>query len=348
VKIPTVAGKGGPAPTSRDVPRHLRGFLEQRRRLAEYRIREQRDRARRLAIAAREARKATRGLGLPADAVAAIAEADWELIQRQRKEQEAAAVKLLARQEDRRRAAFKKAIHSKRLAAAAPSPTLSQTCMWKASGPAGFATFPFVFNTGRFGFDGPQPDSPFPTAGKSVIRFKASAIANAAPAFSQAGYQQPVAGAEIVTSHVFETTADQSGRLSVSAFYAPLGTIFVGAPGDYFFPGNVYVAVELFMNVTVGNDDIPTGPSLKILEQGVEGGIGGQSRLFAVGAESETFQLDNPNLATVEAGDTISVTVSYSVYLSATWRGVATASFRSSGSPVFGLNVPVVLATISS
>jgi hypothetical protein len=330
------------------VPRHLRGFLEQRRQLAEFRLREQRDRARRIAVAARETRKVVHGLGLPAEALTAVAEADWELIQHQRKEQEAAANKLLARQEERRRAAFKKAVRGKRLAAAAPSPTLSQTCMWKASGPAGFATFPFVFNTGSFGFDGPPPDSPFPAVGKSLIHFKASAIANAAPTFSQAGYQQPIAGAEIVTSHVFETTAEQTGRLSVSAFYAPLGTIFVGAPGDYFFPGGVYVAVELFMNVTVGTDDIPTGPSLKILEQDVEGGIGGQSRLFAVGAQSETFQLDNPNLATVEAGDAITVTASYSVYLSATWRGVATATFRSSGSPVLGLNVPVVLATISS
>jgi hypothetical protein len=343
-----MAGKDKSAPTSRDVPRHLRSFLEQRRLLAEYRLREQRDRARRIAVAAREVRKAVRGLEVPADALTAIAEADWELIQRQRKDQERAATKLLSRQEQRRRAAFKKAIHNRGMRAADPTPTLSQTCMWKASGPAGFATFPFVFNTGVFGFDGPPPDSPLPTVGKSLIRFQASAIANAAPTFSQAGYQEPIAGAEIVTFHVFETTAEQSGRLSISAFYAPLGKIFVGAPGDYFFPGGVYVSVDLFMNVTVGNDDIPMGPTLTILDQDTKGGLNGQSRLFAVGAQSETFQLDNPNLATVEAGDTISVTASYSVYLSAAWRGVATATFRSSGSPVLGLNVPVVLATISS
>jgi hypothetical protein len=228
-----------------------------------------------------------------------------------------------------------------------------QTCIWRATGPASVASFPFTFNQGSAGLVPPAPVAPPPTTGNNLIRLTAEAHANATgtPGRGQpADPLAPVAGTELVTSHVFETTADLDGIVSVTASYAPLGTIFLGAPGDcYGFGGGAYGRVELFLKVRIANVDLPMGPSLVIAERDVDAGCDSQSALLPVGVSGgESFQLGNPDVGSVEAGETIRVTANYSIYLSTAWRSVARATFATTTAPFFGLNVPVVLVKIAA
>lgn len=86
-------------------------FIEHLRQMAELRFREERDRARRVAVAARQRRRLserlTKKLGIGLEHFDALHEADWKLLQRQAKAQETAATALIERQHKRQRAAFR-------------------------------------------------------------------------------------------------------------------------------------------------------------------------------------------------------------------------------------------------
>lgn len=162
----------------------------------------------------------------------------------------------------------------------------------------------------------------------------------------------PVAGIELVTSHVFETTAQQDGVLSVTAMFAPLGTIFLGAPGDcYGLGGQAHARIELFMKVRVTIPDrrpidLPVGETLTILDQAITAGCDGESRFISVGTVGgESYQVINADLTSVATGDTIRVAAGFALYLSTALHGSVSAHFSTRPS---GLNVPVVLVKIAS
>jgi hypothetical protein len=343
--------------TSGDAPAGFdKGFLDQRRRLTEFKVREARDRARRRAVAARQRQRqlaaAAKTLGVPVDRLDALHEADWELIRRQAKALESSAITLLRRQHTRQRAAFRNVMKNrKRLEYQGGNPVHTM-CLWRAARAASVSSFPFTFNEGTAGLDSPAPVAPPPTTGNNLIRFTGSAHAAAT---STPTHLTPVAGTELVTSHVFRTTAARNGVVSVTANYAPLGTIFLGAPGDcYGFAGEALARVELFFKVRVGPSrfamaELPSGPSLVILDEEIQAGCDGVSRLLPVGVSGgESFQVANPDLGAAETGDTIEVNVGYSIYLSTAWRGDATATFAAANAPFFGLNVPVVVVKIEA
>ncbi len=86
-------------------------FIEHLRQMAEFRFREERERARRVAAAARQRRRLlghlAKKLGIALGQFDALHEADWKLVQHQAKAQEKAAIALLKRQHARQRAAFR-------------------------------------------------------------------------------------------------------------------------------------------------------------------------------------------------------------------------------------------------
>jgi len=302
-------------------------------------VREHRERSRALAQAARR-------LGADVDVTPETYEAEWKALQLRAKEQHEASIPVLRHQHERQRAAFRRIMDNRRRLEYRGGNPVHQTCIWKAVQPASFQSLPFTFNTGTAGFDPPLPVAPPPTTGKCTITLKASAVANAAPSLP---FQGPVAGTEIDTFHTFETTAEVDGQLSVSAYFAPLGNIFVGMPGSCLFPGGTHVGMELFMNVRAGGIDLPVGPSRMILDQDLRASCAGESRNFLIGVSGgDAYEVSNPNLGSVQAGDTIRVKAAYAIYLAADWRGVCQATFASTTAPFFGLNVPLVLVTISS
>jgi hypothetical protein len=346
----TAAGKATKRPNTA-----AEEFIEHRRRLAEFRFHQDRDRARRVGVAARERRRLldtmARKLGLSLERLDALHRADWELLQRQVKAQETAAVALLRQQHARQRVAFRTIMKNrKRLEYRFGNPLL-QTCLWRAAAPVVVASFPFTFNEGTAGLDPPAPVAPPPTTGNNLIRFTASAHAAAT---STKGLQ-PVAGTEMVTSHVFRTTARADGLISVTANYAPLGTIFLGAPGDCVgLGGQARAELILFMRVRVlppGRAPItfPVGDTLTILDEDINAGCAGESRLLPVGISGgDSYQVTNPDVGAVAEGETIEVTAGYSLTLRAASRGNAMASFATTTAPFFGLNVPVVIVKIAT
>jgi hypothetical protein len=330
-------------------------FLEQRRRLAEFRVRQERDRARRVAATAHRRRRYAAGLakriGVSLDQFDELDDADWETVQREARKQDGAALALLRQQHRRQRAAFRNVIKNRRRFEYRAGNPVHQTCIFRATGRASVASFPFTFNQGTAGLVPPAQVAPPPTTANNLIRFTAEAHANAfgIPGGGRRDPLTPVAGTELVTSHVFETTAALDGVVSVTANYAPLGTIFLGAPGDCFgFGGRASASIELFAKVRIADVDVPIGPTLMLLDERIHAGCDGESRLFPIGVSGgESFQVINPDLGSVDAGETVRVTAGYSIFLSTAWRGVARANFATANPPFFGLNVPVVVVKIA-
>jgi len=326
-------------------------FVEERRGLAEFDFGELHDWARRVGVAARKRRAVVEKLatasGTSLTEIDALHEADWALVQRQAQEREASANALLAHHHARQRAALKTvAAHRERFEYQGGNPVF-QSCLWRAAAPVTIALLPFTFNQGAAGLAPPAPVSPPPTVGNNLVRFTASAQANASGTPSQL---VPVAGFELLTSHAFQTTARADGILSVSAHFAPLGTIFLGAPGDCVgFGGSAGATLTVLMDVRITTPtgrriDIPRGDVREIMTERVHAGCDAETRLLLVGPTGgDAYSLTNADLASVEEGDTVRVTARYVLRLSTALRGSAVATFATAPS---GLNVPLVVAKI--
>lgn len=326
-------------------------FVEERRRLAAYAFQEANDQARRLGVAAHDRRRVLGALakksGVSLAELDALHAADWATVQRQVEARTAEAAAILKEHHARQRATFDAVMADReRFEFQGGNPTF-QTCMWRAVNPVVLTLLPFTFNQGQAGLAPPAPVRPPPAVGRSVARFTARAEAAAAGTPTQL---IPVAGFELVTSHAFETTARADGILSVTAHFAPLGTIFLGAPGDcYGFGGSASAEVTLFMDIRITTPegrriDVPRGDTRTIVDERIHAGCDGENRLVLVGPSGgSAYQLAQPDAIAVREGDTIGVTARYALRLSTALRGVAVATFA--GAPN-GLNVAVVLAKI--
>ena len=283
---------------------------------------------------------------------------DWENLLKDAARQQKEASGLLRQQRTRQREALRTITKHRRRFEYKKGNPHAATCIWRAR------PFPDVlineqtFSDGVFNVTAP---SALANVGNNVIRFNASAqgrgsyIANPfepAPSLEPFSSFQPVESLELITEHVFVTTASQGGSLSVTATYAPIGTIFLGAPGALIAAGSAGTEIDLYIRVLItprGGDrrlqfEVPLDNVKKIVDENVQAEYGGESRLVVVGlAHAPAEQFSQRNVVQVDAGDTITIIAGFDIILAGQTRGIAQATF--SPAPL-GLNVPMVLVTI--
>ncbi len=283
---------------------------------------------------------------------------DWENLLKDAARQQKEASGLLRQQRARQREALRTITKHRRRFEYKKGNPHAATCIWRAR------PFPDVlineqtFSDGVFNVTAPTT---LASVGNNVIRFNASAqgrgpyIANPfepAPSLEPFSSLQPVESLELTTEHVFVTTASQAGSLSVTANYAPLGTIFLGAPGALVAAGSAGTEIDLYIRVLItprgggrGSEfEVPLDSVKKIIDQNIQAGLSGASRLIVVGsAHAPAEQFSQNNVVQVAAGDTITVIAGFDLILVGELRGIAQAFFSPTPS---GFNVPMVLVTI--
>jgi hypothetical protein len=328
-----------------------RRLLEHVQRIRAHQVRELFDYARRLGPAGRARRRATerlaRSAGLDLADMDAAHDRDWKLALQQVARQQKAALGLLHRQEARQRQALRTIVdHRDRFEYRGGNPHTS-ICLWRSVGRPGITINPQTFNDGVVQVLA-LPAPPPLQVGRSLIGFTVEVRARA----PHDVHLQPAAAVDIFTEHVFEGTVTQAGSLTVTVQYAPIGFIFLGAPGDCVLPGEAGADVLGFMSVeidTVDGDhiDLPMGPTVSILNRSVDATCDGKSALIPVGGVQvqTTDQLIHPNVIQVLAGDRIRVTAGVDLFLKTALRGTARATFTPQPS---GVNVPLVVLRIDS
>ena len=238
--------------------RALLEFVKQRR---QYKTRETADRANRLLASELNHRKLlssiTAKIGFDLGAFDRERQRDWDTLLKNAARQQKEAIPILRQQRVRQREAFRTVMkHRKRFEYKKGNPHTS-ICVWRAR------PFPDVlineqtFSDGVFQVTAPTT---LASIGQNVIRFNASAQGNLphgvnpfepVPSLEPFSNLDPVESLELTTEHVFVSTAPQAGSLSVTATYAPIGNIFLGAPGALVAAGSAWTDVELYIRVLI-------------------------------------------------------------------------------------------------
>jgi hypothetical protein len=339
--------------------RALIRFIKHRR---QFRDRERADRARRLVDFELNHRKLVSAPGAKRQFDLAAfdreVQRDWENLLKDAARQQKEAVALLRQQRARQGEALRTINKHRRRFEYKKGNPHAATCIWAAR------PFPDVlineqtFSDGVFSV---TASSALANVGNNVIRFNASAqgrgayIANPfepAPSLEPFSSLQPVESLELTTEHVFVTTASQAGSLSVTATYAPLGTIFLGAPGALVAAGSAGTEIDLYIRVLITPRDrdsrfefeVPLDSVKTIVDENIQAGWAGVTRLVVVGsAHAPAEQFSHNNVVQVEAGDKIRIIAGFDMILAGELRGIAQAFFSPTPS---GFNVPMVLVTI--
>jgi hypothetical protein len=325
-------------------------FSQHIRQARELRTKELIDEARRVGAAARKRRRtvesAAKKAGLDLASVDLLHDKDWELAVRQVAKQEKSAIALAKQRRARERQVLRTVTkYRERFEYRKGNPHTS-ICLWQEAGSPGLFFTPQSFNDGVAQLLS-SPTPPPARVGQNIIRFSAEVRARAAHDF----HLNPVAAADILTRHLFTTTAPHAGVLSATANYVPSGTIFLGAPGDCVTAGSAGAEVLLIMFVTIitaAGDfiELPLGATQSIVDQEVKASCDGKSRLIQVGTiNGVAFQLAHNNIIAVEEGDFIGVSAGFDIFIWGALRGDARATFDPQP---FGLNVPMVLVRIDS
>jgi hypothetical protein len=320
--------------------------------IRQFQFKELCDRAARLGAAARSRRHLMEGLvqkaGLNIDEMRKQQEADWQLLLQQTQEQEKAAAALLKKQSTRQRQALQTiARHAERFEYKKGNPHTS-ICLWRAAAAPSIFFNPQTFSEGLTTTLPPAPAAAPVRVGQNIFRVNAEVVGTALP---HDVHWNPVAALEVATLHVFEATMPHGGSLSVTASCTPNGTVFLGAPGDFIFAGSALIQIDLLMDIVVepadgGRIDVPRGDTLAILDREVQATWDGASSLIPVGsANAVALQLVNNNIMQVQAGDLVSVTVAFDMFMAAVHRATARVTFAPQP---FGINVPMVLLKIDS
>ncbi|HSQ20708.1 MAG TPA: hypothetical protein VLR92_10085 [Blastocatellia bacterium] len=269
---------------------------------------------------------------------------EWDLVLRRADRQQRAAVALLKQQRVRQREAFRTVMeHRDRFEYKKGNPHTS-ICLWRA------IAAPDVLVTVQTFSDGiaqltRQPESSFRT-GDNSIRLIAETIGAVAHGF----HFTPVAAMELTTEHFFEGTMPHDGLLSVTAAFAPLGTIFLGAPGDCILNGDAGAEMLLYMRIIINprsglGFELPFGDTITIVDDDVNAGCDGASKQILVGGtHAVAHQLSRDNAVEVHAGDVVRVIAGYDMHIASSLRGVAMVNFFPSP---LGFNVPMVLLRIN-
>ncbi len=319
-------------------------FVEYVKKIREYQTGQLIDRAKRMA-------EAQRLLGPPGkrgrrdlDPMDKVREREWELILRQTKKQEKAALALLKHQRARQRQALRTIIeHRERFEYKKGNPHTS-ICLWRAA-----ASPNALLNTQTFSDGTVRPlfaITPGPIrVGENIVRLSEEVIGSPVHDY----HWNPVAALEIITQHVFEATVPHDGVLSVTGTYAPLGVVFLGAAGDLMFApsagADMFVYLQIHVETVDGPDiDPPLGTTQTVFDRHVGPSVHGASESIAVGSShSLTYQLAHDNVVEVHEGDVVRVTAGFDLYIAGSRRGTARATFAPQP---LGFNVPMVLLRI--
>ncbi len=341
-------------------------FREYTRQLREHQFNELTEQVRRTGAAARNRRQMLEALarkaGTDLAAFDTLHDKEWESILKWGKSQEKAILTVMNQQRERQQQALRTIVaHKDRFEYKKGNPHTS-ICLWRAIQAPTIDVIPQTFNDGVVRILSDPPNAPPPNegfdnirvspvpvrVGENIVREAVSVIANAPHGF----HFTPAAAVDISTEHVFETRVPHDGVLSVTGNYAPLGNIFLGAPGDCISPGGAQAEINLFVFVTVttaGGDriDVPLGSNIvKVFDHSVDATCDGKSRSIPFsGVNGSAFQLSQPNIIAVQAGDTVRVRAGFEIFMEAALSGATQANFAPRP---FGLNVPMVLLRIDS
>jgi hypothetical protein len=320
-------------------------LLEHAKLVREHQTAQLIDRAKRLSELERVHRRSARHGRAGVDEEREIREREWELILRDGARQEKSAVRVLKRQRERLREAVRTVVdHRERFEYKKGNPNTS-ICLWKSSAPASAALTPQSFNDGVVRVLSAASAGTIRTGQNTV-----SLTAEVKGAIAHDTHWNAVAALDIVTSHFFRATVPHDGILSVTGTYAPLGTVFLGAPGDLLFAPSAGSDMVIYLDVLVEAADgafihLPLGPTQSVFNRSVGPSLGGQTALVSVGAaHSVAHQLAHENLMEVHAGDIVHVTAGFDLYIAGSLRGTARATFA----PLpLAFNVPMVLVRVT-
>jgi hypothetical protein len=341
-----MAKKRSPAKQSKGEAVSPFSFINQVR---QHRIRGMFEEARRATASAKTRRKVLgstmKGSGFDLTTIDQQHQREWELLLRQSARRQKSAVALLKQQRVRQRQAFRTVMeHRERFEYRKGNPQTS-ICVWRA------VTFPDVIVNVQTFSEGvaqltTQPETFF-RIGDNTIRFKAETIGVLPHDF----HFSPVAAVQLTTEHTFQGTVPHDGMLSVTATFTPLGTIFLGAPGDCVLKPGAGAEMLLYMRIIIipprdGSFELPFGDTITIVEDDVTADCNGASKLIVVGGtHAVAHQLARDNAVEVHAGDVVRVIAGYDMHIASGLGGVATLTF--SPAPL-GFNVPMVLLRIDS
>jgi hypothetical protein len=335
-----------------------RALVESIKQRREFQNRELRDRAKRLVTSEFNHRPLLNAMPVKAglDPVEFDRERqrDWELLVKDVARQQKEVIGILKRKRMRQREAFRTVMkHRKRFEYKKGNPHTS-ICLWRASQRPNVLVNEVPFSDGSFRF---IPIDAFRNVGNNIVRFNAEVLGVApgqSPGIGQFSHFAPtIEDLDLVTEHRFETTAPHAGRLSVTATYAPLGSVALRAPGALIAPGSAWTDLQGYIRVIItaargGSFELPFGETKTIVNQNdasVEAGFNANNKVVVVDSDHGlSYQLAQNNLVQVDAGDQITVISGYDLRIGAALRGDATATF--SPAPL-GLNVPLVLVTIA-
>jgi hypothetical protein len=225
-----------------------RALVEYIKRKREFQNRQLRDRAKRLTTAELNHRTLLSAIaaksGLDSAALDRERQRDWELLVKDTTRQQKEVIGLLKQKRLRQREAFRTVMkHRKRFEHKKGNPHTS-ICLWRASARPDVLVNEETFSDGTFTF---IPIDAFRNAGNNIVRFNAEVVGVApgqSPGLGQFSHFAPtVESLDLITEHRFETTAPHAGTLTVTANYAPLGSIVLRAPGALIAPGSAWTDI---------------------------------------------------------------------------------------------------------
>ncbi len=158
------------------------------------------------------------------------------------------------------------------------------------------------------------------------------------------------------THHVFRTTAPYDGILSVTAFFAPVGSYSLTGSGNCFgSPGLAILDLRARVKVRLQNAAgdtfrTPTPAYSLIVHDQTDAGCEADARVGAFNLEGDAFEASRPRVMNVAAGDEIIAKAQYNLLLmTLTLHGASGADADLDlSSADHGLNVPLVLVTVES
>jgi hypothetical protein len=316
-------------------------------KVRQHQLREQYEGARRSTAAARSRRKVLEAVlsnaGFDLASIEGQHQREWELILRQASSQQKTAVSILKQQRARQRQALRTIVENRERFEYKKGNPHTSICMWKATGAPNVLVNAQTFSDGVAGLTR-QPETTVRT-GDNTIRFTAEARGRLPHDFKFS----PVASVDFVTEHFFESTAPHDGTLSVTGTFAPLGTIFLGAPGDCVINSSAGADIRLYMRIIINprsglGFELPFGDTITIASENLISTCDGVSRLMVIGGtHAVAHQLSRENAVEVAAGDVVQVIAGYDTNIAAGIRGIASLDFFTAPR---GFNVPMVLLRI--
>jgi len=278
-------------------------------------------------------------LGFDASGMTALHARDYQTAKKQVAAQRQAVRAQLRRRVVEQQALLRHVLENRDRFERRSSNPVTQICVWRTSAPPPATLETDAGSGGSVDVD-PGMQSANPVAGTNRVTLSAVC--------------RGVCLVTLRTHHLFESTAPHDGVLSVSAFFAPVGSYSLTAAGGCFGAhGLSLLDLRARVKIRVRNDagDIIRAPnpgfSLIVHDQ-TDAGCEADARAGAFDLNAEAFEASRPRVMNVLSGDRILVTAQYNLLVSTTTldgTSGAEADFDLS-SAGHGLNVPVVLMTV--